>query len=119
MATCPSCATELTAMPITGVGTNYVCTGCKQHYYAFGGSMFRAPYVTGGKATFTTSAVTIAVSHGLGVNPNDGDLMLTPANAPVVSGAKYYISATSSLNFVITQNMIQSGAAFFWRYNAI
>ena len=116
MATCPSCATVLSAMPNDGVGDYLVCTGCKQHYYATGGIMLRSPFTTGGKVTFA-SGPTYAVSHGLLVEPNDYELSVTPATTNANSGAWFYISATSSLNFVITMDgTANSGIKFVWKY---
>lgn len=120
MATCPSCATTLTQLPNTGAGAYLVCTGCKNHYFGTGGILIRSHYSAGGRATIiTTSAQTVTVSHGLYVTPSDGDLIAIPASAQL-SGANYYVSATSSLNFVITTDVIgalTSGVAFIWQYN--
>lgn len=120
MALCPTCSTTLTALPNTGVGTFLVCTGCKQHFYATGGTMIRSPYTAGGVVTaIVTSSPTITVSHGLLIIPGDGELMLTP-KVLGQSGATYRISATSSLNFVITTDVLganTSGMSFFWQYN--
>lgn len=122
MAICPQDGATLTALPKKGEGTYYVCTTCKQHWYGTGGILRRSAYTTGGQATVTAASTsTVTVSHGIEIAPSAGEIQVSWAGTPnTASGNVYcYVSAYSSLNFVITHGLagaVTSGATFAWTY---
>jgi hypothetical protein len=122
MAICPQDGAELQALPKKGEGTYYVCTTCKQHWYGTGGLLTRSAYTTGGQATITAASTSTAtVSHGIYIAPAVGEVQVSFAGVPNNnSGVAYaYVSAYSSLNFVITCGLAgayTSGTTFSWTY---
>ena len=107
--------TELTG----GVASNYVCASCGRHFMGMAGILYPVPFIAGGTATFSVSSTTVVISHGLNVCPAAGDIVLTPANSITNrSGSSCWLSAYSSLNFVITTDMpvASSGISFAWHY---
>jgi hypothetical protein len=125
MAICPTDGATLTALPKKGEGHYYVCTTCKQHFYGTGGILVRSSYTTGGQSTISaTSTQTIAVSHGIYIEPAAGEVQISWGGAVTADSGltNIYISAYSTQNFVITNTLAgayTSGAVFNWTYTKI
>jgi parallel beta-helix repeat protein len=74
-------------------------------------------YVTenSGVATVISGQTSIAVTHGLGYTPTDGDIVVTPTNS-MGSATKFYVGTYTSTQFTITvdQDPGATTAIFAW-----
>jgi hypothetical protein len=119
MALCPDDGTTLTAL-VTGVANRYVCSACKKHFMGTGGILLPSAYTAGGQVSMNSSLIN--VTHGLGIQPTSGDVVISATGTTTASGARLYVSGYSSTTFSVTFEGVAvatSGIAFAWNYSSL